>query len=152
VLGALLVIGQPSVSLIMKWTTFIISAALLAGCATTPDPIDRLVSRLSSDHSWERGDYFSLGLPASSSIEQVVSRVLELLSSDTRPVTTHKIIKVRKVGIPGSSLPGVYTAVLVDTGSGRKVVLLNHVGPDRDWWYLVFDEWSWPVIDAKKSA
>src|SRR5205823_13399605 len=113
----------------MRHTLFII-AALLAGCATTPDSIDRLVSRLSSEHSWEQGGYPSLGLPATSSIEQVVSRVLERSGSDKQRVTTHKILKVREVSIPGS-LPGIYTAILVGTDLGGKVVLLNHVGPDR---------------------
>jgi hypothetical protein len=130
----------------MRITRFIIIAALLAGCATTPDSIDRLVSRLSSDHSWERGDYFSLGVPATASTEQVVLAVLK-----TYHVTSYRILTVREVKIPGS-LPSPYIAVLANTDEGRKVVLLNHVGPDRDWWYRVFDEWSWPFGPEKKLA
>ena len=135
----------------MRFTPFIIIAALMAGCATKPDSIDRLVSRLSSDHSWEQGDYCGLGLPATNSTEQVVSRVLAVSGSDKKHVTTYTILKVREVSIPGS-LPGIYTAVLVDTDLGRKVVLLNRVGLDRDWWYRVFDEWWWPAFEVKKVA
>jgi hypothetical protein len=130
----------------MRITQFIIIAALVAGCATTPDSIERLVSRLSSDHSWERGDIFSLGVPAPASTEQVVSAVLKIYH-----MTSYRILTVREVRIPGS-LPNPYIAVLTDTDEGRKVVLLNHVGPNRDWWYRVFDEWSWPFVPEKKSA
>ena len=133
----------------MRYTLFII-AALLAGCATAPDSIDRLVSRLSSDHSWEAGSYLTLGLPATSSVEQVVAKVLQRSDLDGKSVTTHKILTVQQVSIPGS-LPGIYTAVLVDTDLGRKVVLLNHVGPDHDWWYRVFHEWWWPAITPKAA-
>jgi len=130
----------------MRFTTFIAAVVLLAGCATTPDSIDRFVSRLSSDHSWERGSYFSLGVQPTAPVEQVVSAVFK-----SYRVTSYKILTVREVKVPGS-LPDPYTAILADTNAGRKVVLLNHVGPDRDWWYRVFDEWSWPVGLEKKST
>jgi hypothetical protein len=129
---------------------FILLAALAAGCAKGPDAIDRLVQRMSADHSWERGDYMSLGLPATSPIEPVVARALGVTSSpEEQPVKSHKILQIRQVSIPGS-LPGPYTAVLVDTDQGRKVVMLNHVGPDRDWYYRVFDEWGWTPIPPKR--
>src|SRR5260370_13344000 len=54
-----------ALSQIMRVAPFPILAALLLGCATTSDPVDRLVTKLSSSHwLWLNGEFPSLGLPA----------------------------------------------------------------------------------------
>src|SRR5713101_9868757 len=104
----------------MRVALFFILAALLVGCATTSDPVDRLVTKLTSSHGlWRNGESPILGLPATASTGQVVSRVFQMTGFDRGHLTTHKILKVRKVRIPGD-LPDIYSAVIIDTDFGRK--------------------------------
>src|SRR5208283_3130498 len=113
-------------------------ATLLVGCATTPDPVDQLVIDFSSSHGlWQKGLYPSIKLPATASIEEVVSEVLE------RQVASYKILRVRHVHIQGS-LPDLYTAVIVQTNVGEKIVLLKYAGESVGWWSRIYD--------VKKSA
>ena len=123
----------------MRVALFSILAALLAGCATKSDPVDRLVTRLSSSHGlWRNGEFPSLGLPASASTEQVVSKVFQMTGFERGQVTTHRILKVRKARIPGD-LPDIYTAVVTDTDFGRKIVLFKYEGAATGWWSRVYD-------------
>jgi hypothetical protein len=139
--------------LIMRIALFSNIASLLTGCATTPeasvtppaprvvasDPVERLVARLSSSHGlWQNGLFPKLDLPATASTKQVVSRVFPMTGFDKGHVAEHRILETRQVRIPGS-LPDSYTAVLVDTDFGRKILLLKHEGPAVGWWSRVYD-------------
>jgi hypothetical protein len=46
-------------------------------------------------------------------------------------------LETRQVRIPGS-LPDVYTAVIVDTDLGKKIVLMKYEGAALGWWSRVF--------------
>ncbi len=64
---------------------------LLSGCASTSDPVDRLVTRLSASHGlWLNGVSPILELPATASTEQVVSRVFQMTDFDHGHVTRWK--------------------------------------------------------------
>jgi len=129
--------GLPSQ--IMRVAPFPILAALLVGCATTSDPVDRLVAKLSSSHGlWRNGEFAILGLPATASTEQVVARVFQMDGFEPSQVAKHRILKVRKVRIPGDD-PDIYTAVVIDTDFGRKIVLLKYQGPAAGWWSRIYD-------------
>ncbi|MBN1384176.1 MAG: hypothetical protein JW983_04750 [Elusimicrobia bacterium] len=117
---------------------YLVLVVLFTGCATAPDRIDSLVTRLSSDHLWQNGEYPILGLPKSASTEQVVAKVFKMTGFDKGHVTKYKILKVREVRITGS-LPDVYTAVLVSTDFGNKIVLIRYDGPNLGWWSRVYD-------------
>ena len=121
---------------IMRSIFFSIFAALLVGCATTTaDPIDQLVSRLSTppqSHLWQNGLFPIIKLPATASTDEVLAKVLE------RQVASHKILKIRQVHIPGS-LPDLYTAVFVQTSAGEKIVLLKYEGEAVGWWSRIYD-------------
>lgn len=111
--------------------------------------IDRLVDRLSSDHSWEAGGYEAPEwMDVTNPVNQVVPKLLEWYSH----VKTSHILCVQNVQIQGSSLPNPYVIALVDTDEGMKAVLLNdaHLGtPPYPWVWRVFDEWSWPHFQGK---
>src|SRR2546422_3494314 len=87
---------------------------------------------------WRNGMSPILELPATASTEQVVSRVFQMTGFDRGHVTSHKILKVRDVSIPGS-LPDIRTAVVVDTDLVSKIVLLKYEGPAVGWWSRVYD-------------
>ena len=113
---------------IMRSIYFAITIALLVGCATTPDPIDRLVIRLSSTHGfWTNGLYQPVRLPATVSARDVVSKVLE------RQFSSYQILKIRQVHISSE----LCTAALVRIDSGEKVVLIKYEADG--WWNRVYD-------------
>ena len=108
---------------------------------TQVDSIDALVDRLSASHgAWGNRIFPTLGLPTSASTEQVVARVFEMVGFEKGRVTTHRILETRQVridnGVPGT----IYTAVLVDTSLGHKIVLLRYLSPSLGWWSAVYVE------------
>lgn len=127
------------VRLIMRAILLSIFAVFLVGCATTSNPIDHLVADFSASHGlWENGMSPILGLPETALPEQVIKKTFEMTGFDKGHVTSYKILKIRQVRIQGS-LPDVYTAVLVQTDFGEKIVLFKYVGPIVGWWSRVFD-------------
>ena len=124
---------------------------LLLGCAVLPgqgvvaekasargDPIARLVEGLAASHLWRNGMYPKLELPATASTDQLIARVFEMTGFDEGHVTQYRILETREVQIRGS-LPDMYTAALVHTDLGNKVVLLKYAGAAAGWWSRVYD-------------
>jgi hypothetical protein len=123
----------------MRSTFFTIFAALLVGCSTTPDPIDHLVADFSASYGlWENGIFPILGLPETASSEQVIKKTFEMTGFDKGHLTSYKIVEIRQVHIRGS-LPDLYTAALVQTDLGEKIVLFKYDGPKVGWWSRVYD-------------
>ena len=105
-----------------------------------PDSIEALVARLSSSHGlWVNGVFPTLDLPAAASTEQVVARVFQMTGFDKGHVSSHRILETRQVRIGDSFPDATYTAVLVDTDLGRKIVLLQYSSPSVGWWSRVYD-------------
>ena len=100
-------------------------------------PFDRLAAQLSSSPLWQNGISPIIALPQTASTEQVVSKVFETISFDQGKVTQHRVLEVRQVRIKGS-LPDQYTAALVETNLGEKIVLLRHEGGPMGWWSRVY--------------
>jgi hypothetical protein len=104
------------------------------------DPISRLVDRLSrSNGLWINGASPVLDLPDAASTEQLLQRVFERTGFDAGRVTAHTLLTVRDVRIPVGSVSETYTAALVDTNLGRKIVLLQHATPTGGWWSRAYD-------------
>ena len=107
---------------------------------TTPtDPIDTLAKRLSATSGiWVNGLSPALELPESASSEEIVAKFFQSVSYDEGPVTRHQILETRPVQITDTLPNPKYTAVLVDTNLGRKVLLYQYsVG---GWWTRVYDD------------
>jgi hypothetical protein len=121
-------------------TTQPVPGVTASAAATGADPIGPLVERLSASHGlWQNGMFADLGLPGTASKPQVVARVFEMTGFDAGHVKAFRITETRQVRIAGS-LPDVYTAVLVDTEMGRKIVLLQYgTGANPKWWSRVYD-------------
>ena len=82
----------------------------------------------------------ALNLPATASTDQVVSRVFDMISFDAGRVDDYQILEARRVQITGT-LPDEYTAAVVDTHLGRKIVLMQFQpsGNGGMWWSRVYD-------------
>ena len=112
-------------------------AASSAGMAA--DPIAQLVGRLSATHGlWHNGLFPSIDLPAHAPVEQVLSRVFQLSAFNTGRVSEHHVLQARQIEIPGE-VQGRYTALLVQTNLGRKIVILKFSGLEVGWWSRVYD-------------
>jgi hypothetical protein len=117
----------------MRSIFFAITFGLLVGCATTSDPIDRLVTSLSSSHGlWTNGLFQPVSLPATASTRDVISKVLE------RQFHSYQLLKIRQVAIPfGAGYSESYTAALVRIDSGEKIVLIRYEA--GGWWNRIYD-------------
>jgi hypothetical protein len=142
----------------MRTTLLLVVIAVCCGCSTRqqrsvaasatpqaapPDPIAQLVARLSSaSHGmWHNGLYSPVKLPASASTEEVLRQVFQqtLVGLQGAHVGRHQVLETRQVRIPTAGPSDAYTAVLVETDLGRKVVLLQYESPGLGWWSRVYD-------------
>lgn len=107
--------------------------------ARETDPVGELVARLSAGSGmWANGTFPTIDLPATAPIPQVVEVVLAKNRYDKRQVTAHRIMETREVRIGDRPAERAYTAVLVETDLGRKVLLLRP--GSLGWWSRVYDE------------
>jgi hypothetical protein len=89
------------------------------------DPIERLVAVLSQTSTnvlgFPNGSWHDTGLPTAAAPSDIATRALRHVS------TNLTLVQVREVEIPiyGESTGHVYTALLANTESGQKVVLLR---------------------------
>lgn len=111
----------------------VLSAGLVAACGAAgvpdglgADPIDELVQRLSGDPLWENGIRPNIRLPRSAGPDQVAVAFLK-----TQHAALLELIAIRNVRIPGSQ-PDRYTAVLVDSSLGRKIILMRPDASDKE--------------------
>lgn len=129
----------------MKIVAFIIVCLSISMCHLTkaqgtnktPDEIDWLVANLGSSYggfTW--GMVQSVHLPETASTEEVVSNISKRPSID-KALATYKILEIRQIRFPLISDP--YTAVLVQTAVGRKIVLFRYEGKEIGWWYRAYD-------------
>src|SRR6266496_2889907 len=121
-----------NIRLVMRAPLFIVVMALLTGCATARDQIDYLVADLSATRGmWINGVSPIIHLPENASPKQVLDQVFQMTGFDRGHVKHYKILKVRRVHIDG----GLYTAALVETDLGKKIVLFSAGGR----WSRVYD-------------
>jgi hypothetical protein len=112
----------------------IVVAVLVSGCSPH-DPIDRLMAEV----PYERVPsymYVPVKLPTTAKPEEIVSA---LSSRDEFRDSRIKILEVRQTHTSPRSQDGAlvqhFTAVLVDTVKGRKILLLK---PEQSGWYYKF--------------
>jgi hypothetical protein len=123
----------------------LIVAFILVGC-DHQDPIGSIVKKASADPIFPASDRFAtfIQLPATAPVAEVTSRALGLAGTNVT------IVEIRQVQIANAdkhrSVPTDairYTAVLVDTSDGKKVVLLqfqpDNSHPPGSWFFYVYD-------------
>jgi ankyrin repeat protein len=115
-----------------------IAGLLLAGCASTPSPIDRLVADLSSTHGmWRNGYFFEAHLPKTATAEQIVKEYFKVMPFEQGKVSSYKILRAHQVNVPESVKDEIYTAVLVETTFDEKIVLFRF--ENGGWWSRAYD-------------
>lgn len=135
---------------IMRATFLAIFFVLVVSCAAA-DEIDDAVADL--PNGWNDNESGVMIMPQTASTEDVLRKVFEHLryfDSHSQPahyiwVTNFTVLKTRQVDIPVVHYPGShaysYTAVLVQSNCGEKVVLLRcfDVYSSRAWLGALFD-------------
>jgi hypothetical protein len=103
-----------------------------------PDPIVALVERLSADRSgeWVSGLYPRLDLPATATVKAVFDRMFQRSPFNEGNVSHYTIVEMRPVVIEGLR-PEPYTAAIVDTNFGRRIVLFRR--ERLDWWTRIYE-------------
>jgi hypothetical protein len=131
----------------MKLTLFILAivAALFWGCsrsAAPPDSIDRLMVEVAHE-TVASYPFQPIDLPATASPEQLVSALPKRgdIYWKEMQITSYKILTVRAAHSGPNDFEH-YTAVLLDTNAGQKIVLLQPMSA-RDkwmgWYYKIYD-------------
>jgi hypothetical protein len=107
--------------------------------AAPADSIDALVASLASTGGmWLNGISPVLELPEEAPIEDLVAEFFQKVSYDSGPIGSTKIVEIRPVTIPPGWNDDGYTAVLIDTADGRKILVLQH-SKAGGWWCRVYD-------------
>ena len=101
---------------------------------TESDAIDNLVHKLNSDTSglWVNGGYPNLELPEDAQPDQVVARAIQLTGFDEGPISRYDILEVRSVTL--NTGMGNYSAALIDSNLGPKIILFRYEGKAIGWW------------------
>jgi hypothetical protein len=105
----------------------ILGLIALWGC-TKQDPINHLVQQASSNPYFGSGIYTPIYMPSNAPINEVVKQAIHLGSIN---VVTQRDVNINSVR---------YKAILVETGSRRRVVLLRYEPPVQRWWNGVYDQ------------
>jgi hypothetical protein len=140
----------------MRALPIIIICAFLFGCTSTKQPnraasyptitqqpvvaadaIDELVARINSYPFGTSGIYQKIDLLPTASPDEIVKIALENDAPNIGQVTTFKILTVRQVTLMQMVHP--FTAVLVETNVGRKIVLFRYEGAAVQWWSHVYN-------------
>jgi hypothetical protein len=106
--------------------------------ADATDPIDQLVVKLSSlNGMWTNGGCRSIHLPKTASAEELVTQLWKM--REFPGDKSYKILQVRQVSIDGPVFSPLYTAVLVQTNVGRKIVFFEYQGEVSGGWNRFYD-------------
>lgn len=103
------------------------AAVSILGCSRQ-DPIDRVIGKVEHE-SVPSYLFVPIALPATATPDQCVAALSKRVN-----LGSHRILEVRQTNILFSH----YTAVLLDTGIEKKVVLLEPMGTNG-WYYRVYD-------------
>ena len=120
-----------------------LGALALAGCSAR-DPIDGIVREDSADPYFPNGLFPIINLPSTAPVVEVAAKALGLAATNVSVLETRQVhIAYGNEGKTAFSEDSRYTAVLVNTGSGRKVVLLQFERGNRqapsNWWSRIYD-------------
>jgi hypothetical protein len=89
---------------------------------------------------WVNGYSLDIRLPETAGTRQILDEVFKQARFDvgntSMPISSYKILVSRRVRIPNFSGSDTYTAVLVETNLGEKVVLLKS---GSTWWARYYD-------------
>jgi hypothetical protein len=114
----------------------IVLGTVLLGCSHR-DPIDRLIDEMSHETVLSH-PFRPINLLAAASPEQVVAALSKSgdMSWEVQRITSYKIVEIRAVH-SGPHDSQQYTAVLLDTNVGQKIVLLRPLHGKGEWsgWY-----------------
>ncbi len=103
------------------------------------DPIDALVAQLSKAGGiWVNGITPVLDFPETTPTAEIVAAYFQKVSFSEGEITSQTLQEVRQVRIADSLPNEQYTAALVETNLGRKILLMQY-SQHSGWWCRVFD-------------
>ena len=109
---------------------FLVVLLFFSVVCSASDDIDSFISKLSPFGIWENGIFIPILLSESASPQQVVTEVLSKYHFDK-----YSIVEIKDVTINSMK----YSAALIDTNRGRKIMLVRYYGGSSGWWNKMFD-------------
>ena len=122
----------------MKHILLGLIALTILGCATK-DPIDQLTDHLNSQFGlWINGESPYIGLPPEATPEQVINQAIKLTGFDQGQIKTYTIREMRRVNLNEDGT-NKYSAILLDSDCGKKIILFRYEGERLGWWTRFYD-------------
>jgi hypothetical protein len=125
------------------WTRFYDTD--LASATTQPssrnnEAVDRLVDKLNASHGgWGNGRRDSVQLPEDATANEVIGASLQIADPPFSEVKTHRVLSVcniEKLVAPGR---GPWSAALLETNLGPKILIWGFQGDKSGWWVRLHD-------------
>jgi hypothetical protein len=111
----------------MKKLIITIVAVSLLGCST-PDPIDGLSRYINESRGlWINGLYPKIDLPVTATTSDVLDEAIKKTGFDKGHIKKYRIITTRKLILYDGNTHE-YTAVMIDSDLGDKIILMRHNG------------------------
>lgn len=122
----------------MKITSLIIAGAILISGCSRRDPIDQLMHELPHE-TVPSYPFKRIELPATATPEELLTALSKRGPGELGhfDFTSYKISQVRSVRPEPDPVSEAYTAVLLDTNLGRRIVLLRPM--KMGWYYRIYD-------------
>jgi hypothetical protein len=121
----------------MKPVGIMLLCLTLSSCAqirsSHSDPIDALAQELNASNGlWINGLYPDISLPPDATPEDVLAQAAKMSGFDQGHIKTYHIREVRQVQLNTGQMEN-YSAALVESDLGTKILLFKHEGNNR-WW------------------
>jgi hypothetical protein len=125
----------------MRYLAITLLGLTLASCsgrrAIHDDPINVLAQKLNASHgSWINGLSPDISLPPEATPEEVLAQALKMTGFDQGHIKTCQIREVRQVQLNRTGRMESYSAALVESDLGTKILLFKHMG--KKWWWTRF--------------
>jgi len=124
----------------MKKLIITIVAVSLLGCST-PDPIDGLSRYINESRGlWINGLYPTIDLPVTATTSDVLDEAIKKTGFAEGHIKKYRIITTRKLILYDGNTHE-YTAVMIDSDLGDKIILMRHNG--GGWWTRFYNPKQW---------
>jgi hypothetical protein len=126
----------------MKNVASVLICIAFASCAGTEtihnDPISALIQKLNASNGlWVNGTYPYISLPPDAKPEEVISQAVKMTGFGQGHIKTYQIREVHQIQL-NSGLMETFSAALVESDLGTKILLFKHEGRNR-WWTRFYD-------------
>ncbi len=119
-----------------SWLIIVLTASLLA--CRPADPVDRLMAQLSEPRREEYA-FVPVRLPVTASPQQLVTALADRGDLRQKQITSFTMSRTQPAHTTGPAPVESFTAVLLNTDAGQKIILFRPLTGQTGWYYKIYD-------------